>query len=49
MILQVNLENVVGEANAYLLEDYREKSVVGAFYEHELIPMCILWRKLRFT
>jgi len=44
MILQVNLGNVVRESNAYLFEDYREKSIVGAFYEHELIPTCILWR-----
>jgi len=32
----------------YLLEDYRGKSVAGAFYEHELhcaTHPCILWTK----
>jgi len=43
MILQVNLENVVGESNAYLLEDYRENffsnnpSNNTKLYLHEMV------------
>jgi len=42
MILLVNLENVVGESNAYLLEDYHENVFINnpsnnTLYLHEMV------------